>query len=78
MVVVDKRADLSTEPIPTLSHLVEQFLIDLANANRSAHTLRAYTADLAQFTAFCPDLTTALNAETLRTFFACFLKYDLT
>jgi site-specific recombinase XerD len=53
-----------------LPGLVEHFLTDLANANHSPHTLRAYAADLSQFIAFCPDSLAALRVETLRAFFA--------
>ncbi len=61
-----------------LSSLIERFLIDLENANRSIHTLRAYAADLAQFSAFCTNDLTALDTDVLRTFFASFTHLSLT
>ena len=36
----------------SLSPLVADFLAELAHANRSRHTCRAYASDLAQFSAF--------------------------
>jgi hypothetical protein len=36
----------------SLSPLVTDFLAELAQANRSRHTCRAYATDLAQFTAY--------------------------
>ena len=36
----------------SLSTLAADFLAELAHANRSRHTCRAYATDLAQFTAF--------------------------
>lgn len=56
--------------VMTMSSLIERFLTDLGNANRSIHTLRAYAADLSQLSAFCPDDLVAVDADMLRAFFA--------
>ena len=47
------RSEPDGAPSPLL-RLIEDFLADLGQANHSAHTLRAYAADLAQFAAFHP------------------------
>ncbi len=61
-----ERATLS---VP-LDALVRDFLADLRNANRSPHTIRAYTGDLRSFCAFCAEQNFALSVDSLRAFFA--------
>lgn len=56
----------------TLSSLIKHFLTDLENANRSAHTRRAYATDLSQWSAFCGHDSITPDADTLRAFFASF------
>jgi integrase/recombinase XerD len=58
---------------PAQAHLLEQpiaaFLDDLAQANHSIHTRRAYAADLKQFAAWYAGRLDAITAGTLRDFF---------
>src|SRR5207244_7723802 len=54
----------------SLDGLVADFLDDLAHANRSAHTQRAYAGDLARFVRFHPGPASAITTEVLRSFFA--------
>jgi site-specific recombinase XerD len=49
---------------------VTAFLADLAHAGRSAHTRRAYAADLAAFQATYDGPVAGITAATLRAFFA--------
>jgi len=49
---------------------VTEFLTDLANANRSAHTVRCYRGDLAGFAATHPGGVGTIDAAALRRFFA--------
>jgi integrase/recombinase XerD len=51
-----------------LEHLVADFLTDLANANRSATTQRAYGADLAALARFYRGAASGITAEVLRGF----------
>jgi integrase/recombinase XerD len=51
-----------------LSLLVADFLADLAHANRSRHTRRAYATDLAQFSAFYRGPVGGITAEVIRGF----------
>lgn len=51
-----------------LSHLVEEFLADIKQANLSPHTLRAYAADLAHFTEHYGNAPEQVSGETLRQF----------
>jgi integrase/recombinase XerD len=53
----------------SLESLVALFLADLAHANHSPQTLRAYATDLAQLCAFHQDPVKTVTAEVLRTFF---------
>lgn len=50
--------------------LVDDFLADLRNADRSYHTIRAYEGDLLRYCAFCGDASSPTSVETLRAFFA--------
>jgi integrase/recombinase XerD len=52
----------------SLSPLVTDFLAELAHANRSRHTCRAYATDLAQFTAFYRGPVGGITAEVIRGF----------
>ena len=52
-----------------LESLVTVFLADLAHANHSPHTRRAYATDLAQLGAFHQGSIQTITAEVLRTFF---------
>jgi integrase/recombinase XerD len=53
----------------SLDKLVTTFLTDLAHANRSLHTRRAYAADLAQLCAYHQGGVQTITAEVLRNFF---------
>src|SRR6266550_6705736 len=53
----------------SLKSLVTTFLADLAHANRSPQTCRAYATDLAQLCAFYRGPVQTITAEVLRTFF---------
>jgi integrase/recombinase XerD len=53
----------------SLESLVVVFLADLAHANHSPQTLRAYAADLAQLCAFHQGPVCTVTAEVLRMFF---------
>lgn len=53
----------------SLESLVALFLADLAHANHSPQTLRAYATDLAQLQAFHQGSMQTITAEALRTFF---------
>lgn len=68
----------STNPTPDrpLADVVTDFLADLAQANRSAHTRRAYAADLAQFGRFCGEPLAAISPEVLRAFFSTLADYQ--
>jgi len=56
--------------VPSLKESITEFLADLAHANRSAHTCRAYATDLGKFAAFYAGPVAAITAEVLRAFFA--------
>jgi integrase/recombinase XerD len=66
-----RRLAISAAP-PTaergLEGLISDFLTDLANANRSATTQRAYGADLAAFARFYGGPATGVTTEVLRGF----------
>ena len=49
-----------------LSSLMTDFLAELAHANRSRHTCRAYATDLAQFAAFYRGPVGGITAEVIR------------
>jgi len=53
----------------SLQSLVTTFLGDLARANHSPHTCRAYAADLTQLCAFHQGPIQTITADILRTFF---------
>jgi integrase/recombinase XerD len=53
----------------SLKLLVTTFIADLAHANHSPQTRRAYASDLAQFCAFHQGSIQTITAEVLRTFF---------
>lgn len=53
----------------SLESLVAIFLADLAHANHSPQTCRAYATDLAQLCAFYQGSVQMLSTEVLRTFF---------
>src|SRR5712692_2026108 len=54
----------------SLEILVPTFLADLAHANHSPQTCRAYATDLAQLCAFHQEPVQTITAEVLRNFFA--------
>ena len=54
----------------SFASLVTAFLAELAHANRSPHTRRAYAADLAGFCSFYRGATADITPEVLRAFFA--------
>ncbi len=58
---LDKNANLQS--------VIDAFLKELRTANRSEHTLRAYTIDLRQLTSFHSGSIMAIDADVLRTFF---------
>ena len=62
---VDTRKDYA--PV-TLTDLIERFLADLRNGNRSVHTLRSYRVDLTQFSAFNPEVITAITVTNVQAF----------
>ncbi|HEY6407019.1 MAG TPA: tyrosine-type recombinase/integrase [Ktedonobacteraceae bacterium] len=53
----------------SLESLVATFLADLAHANHSPHTCRAYATDLTQLCAFHQGPIQTITADVLRTFF---------
>src|SRR5260370_24466691 len=53
----------------SLESLVITFLADLAHANHSPHTCRAYATDLTQLCAFHQGPIQTISADVLRTFF---------
>jgi integrase/recombinase XerD len=65
-------AGVLTVPEPndpgSLPSLVADFLAELAHANRSRHTCRAYATDLAQFSAFYRGPVGGITAEVIRGF----------
>jgi len=61
--------ELSQEPAAaTVPTLAEDFLDDLANANRSPHTQRGYRSELGRLAAFHPGPAATITVETLRAF----------
>ena len=54
----------------SLVALVDDFLTDLAQSNRSVHTRRAYAADLTRFGSFYRGPADGITADVLRAFFA--------
>jgi site-specific recombinase XerD len=66
---MEKRMEHMVTEEQSLEVLVALFLADLAHANHSPQTRRAYTTDLAQLCAFHPKPVQTITAEVLRTFF---------
>jgi len=58
----------------SLGSLVTLFLADLAHANHSPQTLRAYATDLAQLCVFHQGPVQTVTAEVLRTFFGTHVR----
>ena len=58
------------QPTTTLKNALDQFLLDLKNANKSAYTIRAYHSDLRAFSQHSPDLVSDITTQHLRNFFA--------
>ena len=56
------------KPARSLSTLVADFVTELAHANRSRHTCRAYAADLAQFSAFYRGSVEAITTDVVCSF----------
>jgi integrase/recombinase XerD len=52
----------------SLSDLATDFVTELAHANRSRHTCRAYATDLAQFSAFYRGPISGITVEVIRSF----------
>jgi site-specific recombinase XerD len=63
-------ADAPKDDGPIVAAAVAAFLVDLAHAGRSAHTRRAYAADLAAFQTTYDGPVAGITADTLRAFFA--------
>lgn len=63
-----------TERENTLATWIEDFLADLKNANRSAHTCRAYASDLQRLAHFHTGPPQAVTADTLRRFLKSFAE----
>ncbi len=53
-----------------LQAVIDDFLVDLAQANRPQHTRRAYASDLHQFAQWHPGPLATVSAQCLREFFA--------
>src|SRR5262249_54762963 len=53
-----------------LQTVIDDFLLDLAQANRPQHTRRAYASDLHQFADWHAGPLATINAQCLREFFA--------
>jgi site-specific recombinase XerD len=64
-----KQMEYTSTKEQSLESLVAIFLVDLAHANHSPHTCRAYATDLAQLCAFHQGPVQTISAEVLRTFF---------
>ncbi|MEW5861466.1 MAG: tyrosine-type recombinase/integrase [Cyanobacteriota bacterium] len=58
----------SNTPEPLLADAVTDFLADLAHANRSVHTRRAYASDLKRFSTFYQGCVFGITADILRDF----------
>src|SRR3712207_7702146 len=58
------------DAIRLLQAVIDDFLGDLAQANRPRHTQRAYASDLHQFAQWHPGSLTTISAQCLREFFA--------
>jgi integrase/recombinase XerD len=62
------------KPFRPVSALAADFVAELAHANRSRHTCRAYAADLAQFSAFYQGPVAGITADVIRGFEATFAQ----
>ncbi len=58
------------DAIRPLKVVIEDFLVDLAQANRPQHTRRAYASDLHQFADWHAGPLATISAQCLRAFFA--------
>jgi site-specific recombinase XerD len=58
------------QPAMTFKNTLDQFLLDLKNANKSAHTIQAYRSDLRAFSQHSPDLVSDIITQHLREFFS--------
>lgn len=58
------------QPPTTLKNALDQFLLDLKNANKSTYTIRAYHSDLRAFSQYSPALVRDITTQHLRVFFA--------
>src|SRR4051794_18760160 len=67
-------AKSAPKPSRSVSALAADFVTELAHANRSRHTCRAYAADLAQFAAFYPRPVAGITADVIRGFEATFAR----
>lgn len=57
------------DALKPLQAVVEDFLVDLAQANRPRHTQRAYASDLRQFAHWHPGPLATISTRCLREFF---------
>lgn len=58
-----------SQPTITLKNALDQFLLDLNNANKSAYTIQAYRSDLRAFFQYSPNLVSDITTQHLRDFF---------
>lgn len=65
-----KRMEHMATEEPSLETLIATFLTDLAHANHSPQTCRAYATDLAQFCAFHLGSVNTITADMLQNFFS--------
>jgi len=61
-----------TKPQNSLESWIIDFLTDLKNANRSAHTCRAYASDLYRLASFYDGYPAVISVDTLRDFLETF------
>ena len=61
---------VSDQPVVSLETALTQFLLDLKNANKAPHTIRAYRSDISAFAQCSPELVRDITAQHLRDFFA--------
>ena len=62
----------STTKQPLLADAITDFLADLAHANRSVHTRRAYAGDLQRFSTFYTGSISGITTDILRDFLDTF------
>src|SRR5258707_1454561 len=65
----EKQMEHTSTEESSLQSLVATFLADLAHANHSPHTCRAYATDLTQLCAFHQGSIQTITADVLRAFF---------